>query len=216
MRAPPARCANALQARLACVTAACVQDRRVRDGFCLSGLCPYVPAWPRVRASWLASRDGFSCVPAGRRQCRFQPCYRALPLAAAYAVHLCRACSSSNLFSRCAMHRRALRPIRRRASSHCARTAGTRSADGIASVTGACTSRHDGALAGSLERIALERHWSVLSSTSQSLHEGATSAGATTPRSSTSGMRARPLCCTIGCVPDGICLSGLRHQHLSR
>ena len=100
--APPARCANALQARLACVTAACVQDRRVRDGFCLSGLCPYVPAWPRVRASWLASRDGFSCVPAGRRQCRFQPCYRALPLASAYAVHLCRACSSSNLFSRCA------------------------------------------------------------------------------------------------------------------
>ena len=82
MRAPPARCANALQARLACVTAACVQDRRVRDGFCLSGLCPYVPAWPRERASWLASRDGFSCVPAGRRQCGFQPCtapFRSLP-----------------------------------------------------------------------------------------------------------------------------------------
>ena len=90
MRAPPARCANALQARLACVTAACVQDRRVRDGFCLSGLCPYVPAWPRVRASWLASRDGFSCVPAGRRQCRFQPCTRCSPapsLAAAYYVY---------------------------------------------------------------------------------------------------------------------------------
>ena len=90
MRAPTARCANALQARLACVTAACVQDRRVRDGFCLSGLCLYVPAWRRVRASWLASRDGFSCVPTGRRQCRFQPCTRCSPapsLAAAYYVY---------------------------------------------------------------------------------------------------------------------------------
>ena len=120
MGAPPARCANVLQARLACVTAACVQDRRVRDGFCLSGLCLYVPAWPRVRASWLASRDGFSCVPAGRRQCRFQPCYRALPLASAYAVHLCRACSSSNLFSRCAITAE-LGQADSRASSHALR-----------------------------------------------------------------------------------------------
>ena len=132
--APPARCDNALQARLACVTAACVQDRRVRDGFCLSGLCPYVPAWPRVRASWLASRDGFSCVPAGRRQCRFQPCtrcYRALPLASAYAVHLCRACSSSNLFSRCACTAEHSRL--RRINDHCAGRG--RQPDGIAFVT---------------------------------------------------------------------------------